>query len=118
MSLPLTSLKAGGKASMSGSSGGQMSTCVHFSSNVFHWPLSCDVQCGFRTMHTHSAPNWSHSCRHLSVMGVPCDFHSASLGSHRNCSVMSVSMRAPFESWALSISRTFANSELSCLLAL
>lgn len=114
----LTSLKAGGRANMSGSSGGQMSTCVHFSSNVFHWPLSWDVQCGLSTIHTHKAPSWSHSCRHLSVIGVPWDFHKASLGSQRNCSVMSVSIRAPLESWARSISRTLANSELSCLLAL
>ena len=54
-------------------------------------------------------PSWSHSSLHLSVMGVPCDFQRMSLGSDRNCSVMRVSMRAPFESRTRSISRTWKN---------
>lgn len=52
-------------------------------------------------------PSWSQSCRHLSVIGAPCDFQSVSFGSDRNCSVISVSILAPFESLALNISLTY-----------
>lgn len=53
------------------------------------------------------SPNSSHSWRYLSVMVVPCCRHRASRGSAMNCSVISVSMRAPFESRIFSISRTW-----------
>ena len=64
--------------------------------------LQCNV-------HYCDLPSWSQSSLHLSVIGVPCDFHRMSLGSDRNCSVMRVSMRAPFESRTRSISRTWKN---------
>lgn len=51
-------------------------------------------------------PSSSHSCLYLSVMVVPCCLHMASLGSPMNCSVISISMRAPLESLIFSISRT------------
>ena len=52
-------------------------------------------------------PNWSHSCLERSDMGQPCDFQRRSRGSWRNCSVMMVNMRGPFESRTRSISRTW-----------
>lgn len=55
---------------------------------------------------TLDSPSSSQSWRYLSVMVVPCCLHSASLGSAINCSVISVSMRAPFESRIFSISLT------------
>lgn len=51
-------------------------------------------------------PSSSHSCLYLSVMVVPCCLHMASLGSPMNCSVISISMRAPLESLIFSISLT------------
>ena len=63
-------------------------------------------------------PSWSQSCRHLSVIGVPCVFQRRSLGSAKNWSVMRVSILEPFESRARSISRTLANMDTSCLFTL
>lgn len=51
-------------------------------------------------------PIWSQCCLHLSVMGVPWDFHSRRRGSFRNCSVISVSILAPLLSLARTISLT------------
>lgn len=56
-------------------------------------------------------PSSSQSCRHLSVMPVPCCLHSDRRGSAMNCSVMSVSIRAPLESRIRSISRTWKDPE-------
>lgn len=53
-----------------------------------------------------NSPSSSQSCRHLSVIPVPCCRHRDRRGSAMNCSVMSVSIRAPFESRILSISLT------------
>lgn len=53
------------------------------------------------------SPSSSQSCRHLSVIPVPCCLHSDSRGSAMNCSVISVSIRAPLESRIRSISRTW-----------
>lgn len=59
----------------------------------------------------HNSPSSSHSCRHLSVMPVPCCRHSDRRGSAMNCSVMRVSIRAPFESRIRNISRTCKQPE-------
>lgn len=133
--LTLSNLGGGGGCLKSGSSCGHTSTLLHFSSKTFQCCFSCGVQSGFSTIQTHKAPaknppsqhfnksdpeyprirhrtpkrhspSWSHNWRHLSVIGAPCDFHNASFGSDRNCSVISVSILAPFESRARSISLT------------
>ena len=52
------------------------------------------------------SPSSSQSCLYLSVMVVPCCFHSASRGSPRNWPVIRVNIRAPLESLIFSISLT------------